>query len=196
MQPIGTAVPVTQQPFDNQQPALGVSEVMTLSGIFRSGGGGGSATGDTLGFVYNFAGSFQPGDSLFLQGQLPSTTADPVLFDLLGTTYGGDGTTTFALPNLQGTTTRWCTTSGDVANWCRGPMSRLVDWIGLVRAPAALHLGVSHFLLSEIFPEKADDPKRPRAYNAVLQSEYARLAGLSQAALTAAMEDYTNGPID
>ncbi len=67
---------------------------------------------------------------------------------------------------------------------------RLVDWIGLVRAPAALDLGVSHFLLSEIFPEKADDPERPRAFNAVLQSEYARLAGMSQAALTAKMEDY------
>jgi microcystin-dependent protein len=98
-------VPVTQQPFDNQQPALAVTEVMTLSGIFPSGGGGGSATGDTLGFVYDFAGNFQPGDSLFLQGQLLSISANPVLFDLLGTTFGGDGTSTFALPNLQGTTT-------------------------------------------------------------------------------------------
>ena len=35
-----------------------------------------------------------------------------------------------------------------------------------------------------------DDPERPRAGNAAAQSEYARLAGMSPAALTAAMESY------
>jgi hypothetical protein len=38
--------------------------------------------------------------------------------------------------------------------------------------------------------EIADDPERPRAVNAAVQSEYARLAGISPAALTAAMEPY------
>ena len=65
---------------------------------------------------------------------------------------------------------------------------RLVDWIGAVRAPAALDLAVSHFLLSEIVLEHAENPERPRAINAAMQSEYARLAGMSHAALTAAME--------
>jgi hypothetical protein len=65
---------------------------------------------------------------------------------------------------------------------------KLVDWIGAVRADGALDLAVSHFLLSEIAPEHADDPERPRAINAALQSEYARLASMSPAALTAAME--------
>jgi hypothetical protein len=39
-------------------------------------------------------------------------------------------------------------------------------------------------------PERVDDPKRPRATNAAVQAEYARLAGISPAALTAAMEPY------
>ena len=39
-------------------------------------------------------------------------------------------------------------------------------------------------------PEFIDDPQRPRAYNAAAQSEYARLAGMSPAALTAVMETY------
>ena len=65
---------------------------------------------------------------------------------------------------------------------------KLVDWIGAVRAHGALDLAVSHFLLSEIAPEHADDPERPRGINAALQSEYARLASMSPAALTAAME--------
>ena len=75
---------------------------------------------------------------------------------------------------------------GNVIMTADGP--KLVDWIGAVRAHAALDLAVSHFLLSEIAPEHADDPERPRAINAALQSEYARLASMSPAALTAAME--------
>ena len=75
---------------------------------------------------------------------------------------------------------------GNVIMTADGP--KLVDWIGAVRAHGALDLAVSHFLLSEIAPEHADDPERPRAINAALQSEYARLASMSPAALTAAME--------
>jgi Ser/Thr protein kinase RdoA (MazF antagonist) len=67
---------------------------------------------------------------------------------------------------------------------------RLIDWIGAVRAPAAIDLATSHILLTELAPEVADDPERPRAVNAAAQSEYARLAGISPAALTAAMEPY------
>ena len=59
-----------------------------------------------------------------------------------------------------------------------------------VRAPAALDLAFCHVILSELAPEVADDPERPRAINAAVQSEYARLAGMSPAALTAAMEPY------
>jgi hypothetical protein len=68
--------------------------------------------------------------------------------------------------------------------------ARLIDWIGAVRAPAAFDLAISHLLLTEVAPEVADDPERPRAVNAATQSEYVRLAGMSQAALTAAIEPY------
>jgi hypothetical protein len=67
---------------------------------------------------------------------------------------------------------------------------RLIDWTGAVRAPAAFDLACSHVVLAELAPERADDPQRPRAINAAMQSEYARLAGLSPAALTAAMTAY------
>jgi Ser/Thr protein kinase RdoA (MazF antagonist) len=77
---------------------------------------------------------------------------------------------------------------GNVIMTADGP--RLVDWVGVVRAPAALDLAVCHVQLSEIVPEFVDDPDRPRAVNAAMQSEYARLAGMSQAALTAAMEPF------
>jgi hypothetical protein len=67
---------------------------------------------------------------------------------------------------------------------------RPIDWTGAVRAPAAFDLGCSHIALTELAPEVAENPQRPRAVNAAAQSEYARPAGMSQAALTAAMEPY------
>jgi Ser/Thr protein kinase RdoA (MazF antagonist) len=67
---------------------------------------------------------------------------------------------------------------------------RLIDWTLAVRAPAAYDLACCHVALSEIAPELVDNPQRPRAISAAVQSEYARLAGMSQATLTAAMEPY------
>ncbi|MFM9942632.1 MAG: phosphotransferase [Hyphomicrobiaceae bacterium] len=77
---------------------------------------------------------------------------------------------------------------GNVIMTANGP--RLVDWTGAVRASAAFDLACGHVCLIELAPEFIDDPQRPRAYNAAAQSEYARLVGTSQAALTAAMESY------
>jgi microcystin-dependent protein len=49
-----------------------------------------------------FAGNFAPRGWAFCNGQLLSITQNTALFSLLGTTYGGDGQSTFALPDLQG----------------------------------------------------------------------------------------------
>jgi Ser/Thr protein kinase RdoA (MazF antagonist) len=77
---------------------------------------------------------------------------------------------------------------GNVIMTAEGP--RLIDWLGTLRAGAAFDLGSTHVLLSEFAPERVDDPARPRAVDAAVQSEYARLAGMSPAALTAATEPY------
>jgi microcystin-dependent protein len=55
-----------------------------------------------LGEVRIFGGNFAPRGWAFCNGQLLSIAQNTALFSLLGTTYGGDGQTTFALPNLQG----------------------------------------------------------------------------------------------
>ncbi|MGZ8186418.1 MAG: phage tail protein, partial [Methylobacter sp.] len=49
-----------------------------------------------------FGGNFAPRGYAFCNGQLLSIAQNTALFSLLGTTYGGDGKTTFGLPNLQG----------------------------------------------------------------------------------------------
>jgi streptomycin 6-kinase len=78
---------------------------------------------------------------------------------------------------------------GNVIMTAHGP--RLIDWSGTVRAPAALDLGRCHVTLCDLVYAPEDfDPERPRALNAAVQSEYARLAGISPAALTAAVEPY------
>ncbi len=51
-----------------------------------------------------FAGNFAPRGWAYCDGQLMSINANPALFSLLGTTYGGDGRTTFAVPDLRGRT--------------------------------------------------------------------------------------------
>ena len=77
---------------------------------------------------------------------------------------------------------------GNVIMTADGP--KLIDWDGATRAPAGVDLASCHVNNSEIAPETVNDPERPRANNAAMQSEYARLAGMSLAALTAAMEPY------
>lgn len=49
-----------------------------------------------------FAGNFAPQGWALCNGQLMPISQNTALFSLLGTTYGGDGIRTFALPNLQG----------------------------------------------------------------------------------------------
>ena len=69
---------------------------------------------------------------------------------------------------------------GNVIMTADGP--KIIDWACTFRAPAVFGIGRAHVTLSELVPEDAD-PERPRAINAAMQSEYARLAGISPAKL-------------
>lgn len=55
-----------------------------------------------LGEIRMFGGNFAPRGWALCNGQLLSIAQNTALFSILGTTYGGNGQTTFALPNLQG----------------------------------------------------------------------------------------------
>ncbi|HEU5149662.1 MAG TPA: tail fiber protein [Iamia sp.] len=52
--------------------------------------------------IIMFAGNFAPRGWAFCQGQILSIAQNTALFSLLGTVYGGNGQTTFALPDLRG----------------------------------------------------------------------------------------------
>jgi Ser/Thr protein kinase RdoA (MazF antagonist) len=76
---------------------------------------------------------------------------------------------------------------GNVIMTGDGP--KIIDWACALRAPAVFDIGRAHVTLSELVPEDAN-PEPLRAINTAMQSEYARLAGISPAKLTAAMQPY------
>lgn len=65
-----------------------------------------------IGQIMIFGFTFAPRNYAFCNGQLQSISQNTALFSILGTTYGGDGIQTFALPNIQ---------ERGVMNWGQGP---------------------------------------------------------------------------
>ncbi len=55
-----------------------------------------------VGEIRMFAGTFAPAGWMFCEGQLLPISENETLFNLIGTAYGGDGESTFALPDLRG----------------------------------------------------------------------------------------------
>jgi microcystin-dependent protein len=55
-----------------------------------------------VGEIRLFAGNFAPAGWLFCDGSILSIAQNETLFQVIGTTYGGDGQSTFALPDLRG----------------------------------------------------------------------------------------------
>ncbi|HSN21531.1 MAG TPA: IPTL-CTERM sorting domain-containing protein [Usitatibacter sp.] len=89
------------QPFGNYQPTVNLTEAVMMTGLFPSQGGSGSASGATIGFIYPFAGNYAPSGSANASGQSVLISMNTALFSVLGVTYGGNGTSTFNLPDLS-----------------------------------------------------------------------------------------------
>ena len=73
-----------------------------ISLLFFAGLGISNAQEAYLGEIRMFAGNFAPRGWALCEGQLLSISSNSALFSILGTMYGGDGRTTFALPDLRG----------------------------------------------------------------------------------------------
>ena len=107
-----------------------------------------------IGEIRIFAGNFAPQNWAFCDGQIMSIAENTPLFSLLGTTYGGDGVSTFALPDLRG---RVPISQG------QGPglSSRVLGTGGgaetVVLTPANLH-SHAHAAMASTSAGDADDP--------------------------------------
>ena len=88
------------QPHDNRQPYLVVNYIISLFGIYPSQSSG-SGIYPFLGEIMLVPWGFAPRGYAFCAGQLLPINQNTALFSLLGTMYGGNGFTTFALPDLR-----------------------------------------------------------------------------------------------
>jgi len=89
------------QPHDNMMPYLALSFCVALEGSAPAAGGAASTPQPYLGEVRMLTGSSVPAGWVPCDGQLLAIAGNETLFELIGTTYGGDGEESFALPNLQ-----------------------------------------------------------------------------------------------
>jgi microcystin-dependent protein len=76
-----------------------------------------------LGEIRMFGGNFAPQGWAFCNGQLIAISQNDALFSLVGTTYGGDGVNTFALPNLQGRVPVHMGTDRQGTTWTEGQVA-------------------------------------------------------------------------
>jgi microcystin-dependent protein len=95
------------QPFNNVQPMATLNYIIALEGIFParsllSAQPTIAGAGSFIGEVDLFAGNFAPQGWALANGQLLRIDQNTALFALLGTTYGGDGISTFGLPDFRG----------------------------------------------------------------------------------------------
>lgn len=95
IQPVGSSVPVS-----NIQPYLALNYTIAYEGIYPSRNDWYAFIGEIVLYPYNFA----PLGTMFCHGQILSIYDNSALFSLIGTYYGGNGQTTFALPDLRGRT--------------------------------------------------------------------------------------------
>ncbi len=86
----------TVPPVNNLQPYLTLNYCIALQGIFPT------RNTPFLGEIDVYSFNFPPKNWAFCNGQLLSINLYAAMFSLLGIMYGGNGTSTFALPNLQG----------------------------------------------------------------------------------------------
>ncbi len=104
--PLQTGTTGGDQPFDNHQPTLKANYIIALQGIFPPRDDPNDpnqqplGTAPFIGQIAMFAGNFAPAGWALADGQLIPIRDNTALFAILGTTFGGDGKNTFALPNL------------------------------------------------------------------------------------------------
>lgn len=110
--PAATDATGSGQAVNNMAPYLGVNCIIALQGVFPSRNDSPDSTPDAAGELLGpepyigeiswFAGNFAPRGWALCDGQLLPIQQHQALFSILGTTYGGDGRTTFALPDMRG----------------------------------------------------------------------------------------------
>lgn len=109
-----------------------------------------------MGTIQAFAFPFAPKNWAACNGQLMAISQNQALFSLIGTTYGGDGITTFALPDLRGRTALGVATSGPFGFGAVGGEEAHT----LITAEMPQH---NHLLLADAQTDAANNVNTPTA---------------------------------
>jgi microcystin-dependent protein len=116
-----------------------------------------------IGYTTLFAGNFAPKNWAFCNGQIVSISSNTALFSILGTVYGGNGTTTFGLPNLQGMAVVSAGQGQGLSNYSLGETAGYEQTtITMENMPSH-----SHPLSTTITPSAATTANSPAPINAV-----------------------------
>lgn len=91
------------QAHDNMQPFVVSNYIICMQGIYPSKSRPYKYE-TIIGDIILFAGDFAPAEYVFCEGQRLGIDSNRELFDIIGNTYGGDGVTSFNLPDLRGRT--------------------------------------------------------------------------------------------
>ena len=135
---------------------------------------------------------FAPMGWAFCNGQLMPISQNTALFSLLGTTYGGDGKSTFALPNLEGSSPMQQGTSTTGTTYDLGQPGGS-DFVTLTQNEMPLH---GHPINGNINPSNlaAPSPARSLARASPGQAYTATLTNITQFALNAIQPNGGNSP--
>src|SRR6188508_1233640 len=106
-----------------------------------------------VGEIRMFAGNFAPAGWMFCEGQALPISENETLFQLIGTTYGGDGEQTFNLPNLQSRIPLHFGTGGG-GTYQLGELAG-VEQVTLSVQQIPIH---THALLASLDPQNATNP--------------------------------------
>ncbi len=113
-----------------------------------------------VGEIRMFAGNFAPAGWMFCKGELIPISEYETLFNLIGTTYGGDGQSTFALPDLRGRVPIHMGTGSDGINYSLGEMGG-VEQVTLTTSqmPGHFHPILGSFPVYGSNPGSTSDPR-------------------------------------
>ncbi len=107
-----------------------------------------------IGQVSLFAGNFAPRGWQLCAGQIMAIAQNTPLFSILGTTYGGNGTTTFALPDLRGRTAIGNGQGPGLSDYVLGEMAGTEN-VTLLLSNMPAH---NHPLMASLAPEDSQSP--------------------------------------
>lgn len=146
-----------------------------------------------LATVTIFAGNFAPRSWAFCDGSLQSIANNTPLFALLGTTYGGDGINTFALPDLRGRSAVGTGQGPGLPNYILGEMAGSENTTLLVsNLPIHNHIATSVTGAPGAFNDSGNQGNPQGNVPADITGRYTTAAGDGQMAPTTTM---TNSPI-